>query len=56
MAKFIWINICDTFPSQNYLKKKDNTFQLSFRIKYYESPGKSGGTGIKWDVSASGLR
>jgi hypothetical protein len=30
-------------------------FQLCFRICHYEVPGKSGGTGIKWDTSAAGL-
>jgi hypothetical protein len=30
-------------------------FQLCFRIRHYEGPGKQGGTEIEWDTSSSGL-
>jgi hypothetical protein len=52
-------HLSHNFPIQNGLKQGDDLSPLIFNVVirtcYLEGPGKPGGTGIIWDISAVGL-
>jgi hypothetical protein len=50
-------HLSDSFPIQNGIKQEDALSPLlfNFSLEYAISRGKSGGTEIEWDISASGL-